>query len=417
MQNEMSELYNELNEIIKGCSRCGFCMAECPAYGSTKIEWDAARGRVKLASDLIKGKTDLLEELKDPIDTCLRCGSCYEICPSKVNTPKAVQLMRTIRYKSGKMKLPYRILFRKVMQNPKFMTMGARFVSRIQNITREEWTSKGIIAHYLPSARMIPKLPGKSARKFLPVYNNGEGKRRGKVLYFLGCATDLVYPEVAKSTLKTLTSQGIDVEIPAVSCCGLPAYTYGHIDATVQLAKHNLSSLKFDEFDAVVSDCPTCLSFLKEYKDLPLDNDLRERAEGLYNKIQSIPDFLLNIGLLEPKHAFKQVVTYHQPCHIGRYPGAANSIEKILTSLPGIEFRKADNQNTCCGGAGSYCFTQVDRSLSILEKKIDGLTKTNAEVLITNCPACMMQLDKGLKFNGGGMQLANLVDIISMYYS
>lgn len=62
----MPHLKDELEKTIKGCSRCGFCMVECPDYGATKIEWDAARGRVSLADELVKGKMELDWDLNEP---------------------------------------------------------------------------------------------------------------------------------------------------------------------------------------------------------------------------------------------------------------------------------------------------------------------------------------------------------------
>ena len=409
----------ELAETIKGCSRCGYCMVECPAYGATKIEWDAARGRNRLADEMVKGVIDFDEDLDDPVDTCLRCGSCRESCPSRVDTPKAVQLMRTIRYKAGRMKVPYRLLFEQIMPRPKLMAMGAYFMSGVQTIAPDDWLKKGMIVRMFPPAQLIPKLPRKHARSVLPVRNKAIGERRGTVLYFLGCATDLVYPEVAMSTVSLLTAHGMDVTIPPVSCCGLPAYSYGHIDGTLRLARQNLASMNLSEVDAVVSDCPTCISFLKEYKDLPLDDCfLKEQAEALCVKLHNLPDYLLQIGLLKPKKDLNKVVTYHRPCHFRQLSGGPDPVERILKNLPGVEFRKAENQNSCCGGAGSYCLTQFDRSQKIADKKLAGIVKTNSDVLVTNCPGCMVQLQPALKqygeFHAKSLQLMNFASFMNL---
>lgn len=409
----MSDLLEQLAETIQGCSRCGFCMVNCPAYGATKIEWDAARGRIKLAKDYVKGDAQLDKDLEDPVDTCLRCGSCYEVCDSNVNTPKAVQIMRTIRYKEGKLKLPYKILFGSIFPYPKRVTRLANLAGRAQRIVGEKRLREGFITRCYPASQMIPTLPKENARKRLPVINEAKGEKRGTVLYFLGCATDLVHPSVAQATLKLLQSQGLEVHVPNLSCCGLPAFTYGHIDGAVGLAKQNLEVLNLDKFDAVVSDCPTCLSFLKEYKDLPLEGEFLSKAQALADKVVNLPDFLIQIGF-KPKKEIKKVVTYHQPCHSGRYPGAGKPIETLLAAIPGLEFRKAQNQDTCCGGAGSYCFTQFDRSKEILDQKIRGLIATGAETIITNCPACMMQLQAGLKSSeyDGKITVENLVSLL-----
>jgi len=420
----MSHLLEELSEVISGCSRCGFCMVQCPAYGATKIEWDAARGRIRLAGELVKGNTVIDKELEDPIDTCLMCRSCYESCPSKVDTPRAIQLIRTIRYQEGKMKLPYRILFEKVFTNPGLMSMGSCLMSGVQ-ATGLDKLGLGMAARFVPEAgavaRVMPRLPGKRARKNLSEHNEALGKKRGKVLYFLGCASDFAFPEVAKSTVRVLQSQGVEVVIPEVSCCGLPAHTYGHLKAAQQLAEKNIEAMKLDDVDAIISDCPTCLAFLQEYPELFSEGSLKKKAEALANKVQDVTEYLLNLELQEPKKRINKTITYHQPCHVGRYLNTGKIAETIMENLPGITFKKAENQSDCCGGAGSYCITQHNRSEKILDKKLNGIAKTNAELLVTNCPACIMQLRAGINNSKipeiKSMEVVHLMQILEMIYT
>ncbi|KJS83657.1 MAG: hypothetical protein JM58_12340 [Peptococcaceae bacterium BICA1-8] len=416
----MAEILEELSEVIKGCSRCGFCMVECPAYGATKIEWDVARGRIRLANELLNGNMAFDGELDDPVDTCLMCRSCYDNCSSKIDTPKAVQLIRTLRYKSGKMKLPYRMVFERVLPNKGLMSLGTRLMSSAQGIGLDKLMNSKIIVRLFPEAEaiadVVPKLPKKRARKVLPHIIKPDGPAKGKVIYFLGCAVDFAYPDVAQATVQLLAAQGIEVHVPEVSCCGLPAYTYGHVKAAQDMAKLNLEKLKIDEFDAVISDCSTCASFLKEYTDFIKDENIKEQAHVLAEKVYDVSEYLAKIELQGPRKVLNKTVTYHQSCHLGRYLGKTKEIENILDKLPGITFIKADNQNECCGGAGSYCITQQKRSQKILDKKVEGISKTKADYLITSCPACMLQLNSGLKKSETNTQVLHLTELLKEIY-
>lgn len=402
----MPGLKEELAETIKGCSRCGFCMVECPAYGATKIEWDAARGRVSLADKLVKGQMQLDEELNDPADTCLMCRSCYEQCPGKVDTPKAMQIIRTMRYEAGKMPLPYRLVFESVFPHPKVMSLGAHVLSGCQGVGLTKIVDNNLVARSFPKLKnivgSIPRIPGKQARQLIPVVNPAEGKKQGRVLYFLGCATDLVYPEIAQAGVRLLQMHGVEVVVPPVSCCGLPAYTYGHMKIAKTLAKKNLDVLNLTDqgFDAVVGDCSTCISFLKGYSSLfqvDEEESWRRRSGVMGEKCDDVIGFLLKLGLKAYTKEIKQKVTFHMPCHVARYLNTAQDVEHVARNLPGIDFRKAENQNICCGGAGSYCFTQAARSQKILCQKLAGIYDTDAEFVLTTCPACLMQLQSGLK--------------------
>jgi len=174
--------------------------------------------------------------------------------------------------------------------------------------------------------------------------------------------------------------------------------------------------MKADDFDAVLSDCSSCASFLKEYPDFLKEAGLKEKVQNLADKVQDVSDYLSKIELQEPKKILNKTVTYHQSCHLARYLGKAKEIENLLKRLPGITFIKADNQNECCGGAGSYCITQHKRSQKILDKKMEGITKTNADYLITTCPACMLQLNAGLKKTDSKMQLVHLTQLFKEIY-
>lgn len=419
----MSTLLKQLEDTISDCCRCGACMERCPAYSATKYEWDAARGRLILAKDLIRGNRIIDEELEEPIDSCLMCRSCYEHCPSGVDTPKAMQLLRIMRYKEGKMKVPYRLLFENVLTRPNLMSTGVTLMSCAQKVGLDK-LGLGLAARLVPEAKaaadLVPELPGKNARKQLLAHNEAVGNKRGQVLYFLGCASNLVYPNVAKSTVRFLQLQGIEVTIPKVSCCGLPPYMYGHSDVAQKLAEANINALDVESVEAVVSDCPTCLAFLQEYPDLFEDGPMKEKALALSAKVKDVPQYILNKGLLEPKNSFDKKITYHQPCHTGRYLNTGKLNEQLLGNLPGVTFIRAENQNDCCGGAGSYCITQPDRSKVILENKLDGIAKTEADILVTNCPACMIQLRSGIKNSNNpkikSIQIENLMSILETIY-
>jgi glycolate oxidase iron-sulfur subunit len=54
----------------------------------------------------------------------------------------------------------------------------------------------------------------------------------------------------------------------------------------------------------------------------------------------------------------------------------------------------------CCGGAGSYALAHYDLSQNVLDRKMENLKKTNADILVTSCPACMIQLSYGIRRHG-----------------
>jgi glycolate oxidase iron-sulfur subunit len=69
----------------------------------------------------------------------------------------------------------------------------------------------------------------------------------------------------------------------------------------------------------------------------------------------------------------------------------------LIKSLPGIKFVELPESDWCCGGAGTYNLTHPDISIKILGRKMENLKKTNADYLVTSCPACIIQLAYGVR--------------------
>jgi glycolate oxidase iron-sulfur subunit len=85
---------------------------------------------------------------------------------------------------------------------------------------------------------------------------------------------------------------------------------------------------------------------------------------------------------------------------------------EILKKIPGIEYRELPEADWCCGGAGSYALTHYDLSRSVLDRKMDNLKKTEADVLVTSCPACMIQLSYGIRKHGLKTKVRHISELI-----
>jgi glycolate oxidase iron-sulfur subunit len=66
----------------------------------------------------------------------------------------------------------------------------------------------------------------------------------------------------------------------------------------------------------------------------------------------------------------------------------------------------------CCGAAGSYNIMHYEQSMKILERKLNHLEKTEAEILATSCPSCMIQLSYGMRRRGHKGKVMHLSQIL-----
>jgi glycolate oxidase iron-sulfur subunit len=75
----------------------------------------------------------------------------------------------------------------------------------------------------------------------------------------------------------------------------------------------------------------------------------------------------------------------------------ANEPVEMLRAVAGIELVELPEADTCCGPAGSYLATHLELSLAVLRRKMYNIKLTGANVVVTSCPECIMQLERGAR--------------------
>jgi len=127
------------------------------------------------------------------------------------------------------------------------------------------------------------------------------------------------------------------------------------------------------------------------------DHEYARKAIHVSSKLVDVNDFILNHFEISNLNPVNIKVSYHDPCHGIRGLKVSREPRRLLKLIPGLELTEMKQADWCCGGAGSYCFTNPQSSEKILDLKIMNFQKTGAGILATSCPACMMQLGYGLK--------------------
>ncbi|MHB8993303.1 MAG: (Fe-S)-binding protein, partial [Chloroflexota bacterium] len=243
-------------------------------------------------------------------------------------------------------------------------------------------------------------------------------ERQYRVAYFIGCATNLLYPEVAASMLRVLYANNTEVLVPEVVDCGKPPMVYGDLEAARGLARKNIDALHGLDVDAIVTDCATCGSFLKEYgKLMAEDPHYAEKARAVSGKMKDVSEFLAGIQLNDEMGEVKSKITYHDPCHLVRFQKVSAQPRKLLKGIPGLEFKEMAEADMCCGGAGSFSLTHYDLSQQVLGRKMGNASRTGAGYLATGCPACMMQLSGGIRQEGMPVEVIHTVQLLDRAYA
>lgn len=409
----IAEHYDE----IARCNRCGFCQVACPIFRATGHEAGVARGRVALVRALVEKRIPWDNELQEPLFNCLLCGACTANCfPGVATAELLVDARAEYLEKVGRQQI-HRLLFNHILPYPKRVRMAARAValskrSGLSNLADALGLLRAFGRDFPKAQRIVKRLPERAFRdKVRPGVLDGVGQLR--IGYFVGCGIDALLPDTAEATLHILRSLGRTVEVLDNCCCGLPAITYGDQPAAQAMAEKNVRLLERGEFDAIVTDCSSCASFLKKYPTLfPESDPRRQAAEVQAAKVRDIVQLLPQAAPPpEPKAGEKLIVTYHDPCHACRGQGLAREPRDLLRSLPGVEFRELPEADWCCGGAGSYAVYHYDLSLKVLERKLDNLERTGAHLLVTSCPACITHLSFGIQRRGLPVRVCHIAEL------
>jgi len=412
---EFHPIYDE----VARCNRCGFCQPTCPIYRVTGKEGSVARGHHAHVRSVIEGRLDFTPEFKAPLFECLLCRACVANCFPAVKTHEVMVIARAAYMRRFGQPRLERLLFHQLLPYPSRMRKLIKLaalgkLTRLSHLARAleifGWFGKRIAR----AEGLVQTLPLRSLREELgekPISSNGP---RGKVAYFFSCGFDLVLPQVGWSTLRLLQRAGYGVEFFDNFCCGLPPHSYGDLEAASDLARRNLAAYRGAEVKAILTDCSSCASFLKEYpKLLEGDPALQGEARSFSERVKDFSEFFHAEGLPQPLVPFPHQVTFHDPCHLSRYQAMASLPRKLLKSIPELDFREMPEADWCCGAAGTYNIVHYDQSMAVLERKLNNLEKTGAEVLGTSCPSCMMQLSYGLRrrgLKGKVMHLAQILD-------
>jgi len=391
----------DYTRLSKSCATCAKCNSVCPVYDVFQSEDMSSRGWF----EIVTAKDYSYLNSKRVVEACLNCKSCRTICPAGVDVSDLILQKRAEH--------PNQLagwIFRRQAQGGGVFESFLRFLGRTQSMWDRPFVRKlleritrPIMKALAPTARLphnlvLPKLASRHLREryahLIPDGTNSSPTR--SVAYFHGCAANYFDDGVGDAVIEVLKKHGAEPALPPQRCSGTPIQTYGHVDLVREGAQFNLRS--FAPYETIVTGCASCTLMLKDYPSLFPDGAERGQAEELAKKVVHISEFVAR----SPRHpamaksdGIMKRVTYHSSCHL-RAAGVTKEPRQVLSSLPGVDFVEMQDADRCAGGAGTYVVKNYDTSQKIFERKARAIAQTDANVVATSCPACMIQLKNGL---------------------
>ncbi len=402
----------ELSEQVYNCIKCGLCSNTCPVYAQLRFEGVSPRGKVQLIKKILEGKLEISENFARLLGTCLLCETCMVNCPSGVGLDRLMKAMRADVV--AKYSLPWQKRALHLLLSGPHLLPFAVFWGRILEAPLRSLLPKDGKAGTIPCSR-FPRLNSMPLLSQYPEIIPPVGPRVGRVLYFVGCATNYLSENVGHSVISVLGKLGVEVIIPKRQmCCGFPICLAGARKPALKNIRRNLEVFGPADADAVVVDCATCGAALKKEYATVLEEMGQNAlaARELARKVLDISQYLSGFDLEKYLRPVPSRVTYHDPCHLLRTQGVKDEPRSLLKSIPAMELVEMAGADICCGGGGAFQMEHPDVASGITKNKIQAIMETRADVVATGCPGCRLQIHGNLEDDH--IQVMHPVEILAM---
>jgi Fe-S oxidoreductase len=171
------------------------------------------------------------------------------------------------------------------------------------------------------------------------------------------------------------------------------------------LAEKNGKAFSQYQFDEIVTTDPHAYNaFKNEYPKLGISYPVRHFTDFLVDRLDQLKPLLIQ--------EIKAIVTYHDPCYLGRANGVYDTPRILLEAIPGLELvEMSHNRETslCCGGGGGGMwldgFQWEKAHVRLSEWRIREAISAGADILAVACPYESPRFEDAVKMVEGSGQL------------
>jgi len=315
------------------CINCGLCLAECVVLRNLATNAMYYAGPRSIGTSLSRSTPDFWAT-SDTIYLCTMCGACEAVCPAKVPIPEIVAMIRA-----------------KIPRQERNLVPRAH--QGLESNLRETGNIYGQKIEPFPVVQKEPEY-----------------------VFFVGCVGSYLERESVEHTLQLLARLGVNFTTIDELCCGGPTQVAG-VPMVDSLAQHNLTAILSTGTSKVITSCPRCWATLSQHP-----------AYAGKLEVQHVTQFLAGFDW---KAMTGRVVTYHDPCELGRYVGEYDTVRAILGQVAPhfVEMPNSREASVCCGAGGGLRGVQTRLSVQIARGRLEEAMRTGAEILVTECYSCL----------------------------
>lgn len=374
-----------IQQELTACLQCGYCISVCEAHEQTPWESVTPRGKIyylnQLSSaggvdKLLKREVSLNPYFVDAMYKCTGCGNCEEVCHANIPLVEFWETVRKWMVDEGAGPMPAH----------KGM---AQKVGEVHNPYGEPPSKRG---DWWPEEVEKADVPD--------------------VMFFAGCTGAYRQQSLPQTGVRVLARAGVSMNTlgPEEWCCSSPLLRTGTHKYSLECAEKTVEGADGMGAKDMVMTCSGC------YKTVSTDfgKFYAKTGQNVYH-LSQYAEKLISEKKLPLNHEFKAKVTYHDPCHMGRHMGVFDAPRNVLKKIKGIELIEMDRtreNSRCCGAGGGYKSQYNDMAVNIAAERIRDAEETGADILVTCCPFCVVNLTQGAKQIGSKIKIMDLSEVL-----
>lgn len=234
-------------------------------------------------------------------------------------------------------------------------------------------------------------------------------------LYWVGSAGsfDDRAKKITRAFVKVLNYANVSFGVLGVeeSTSGDVAKRAGNEFLFQMQALANIEIMNSYNIKKIITTCPHSFNILKnEYPDLGGNYEVYHHSEFVHDLIESKK-------ITISQNSIEEVMTYHDPCYLGRGNNIYNQPREIIKRLSKnfIEMPRNKRNSLCCGAGGAQMFKEAEKgSAEINIVRTQEALDTKSKIIVTGCPFCNTMMSDGVKnINEGAALVKDIAEIVA----
>lgn len=233
-----------------------------------------------------------------------------------------------------------------------------------------------------------------------------------RVALFVPCFFPVLRPVDARHAERVLRALGDDVSVIEGRCCGQPAFNSGYRDEARAAGRELLRAAQ--PHATIVTPSASCVSMVRHYLPTTFEGERHVAAQSIGNRFHEFAGYVANHPALDSLTLrLPGVMAYHDSCHARRELGLTSTVLGLLGRVEGLEVRRLQYEEECCGFGGSFSVKHPEVSAAMMSAKLADVDGTGARVLVSTDLSCLAHLEAGARGLGMALETWTVAEVLS----